>query len=341
MNYQLIIDYSIGRWGYSKQYVRSVLAAYKGKHVDVKISSPGGELDHGLDIRQQFLDHGDVTVHISGFTASAATVIAMGAKKVCMSRYAMFLVHKCSNFVDVWGNLNADEMQKLIDDLTENKRENDKIDVVLANMYAARCGKKVSEILDILKAGRWLSAQEALELGFIDEIEEEPGAKAPVLDEDLKRKLNAFGLGFHGIPEPQSSLWDRVKASIFGQKTNESATAPGDSEEKDTQNTQSTPTQMKTLTLAAAMAAVLGAESVEVADSGTVNVTEAQFSKISAKLDSLASDVAAKEAAIKDLEEKVAALEKLPAATTDEAKEDDADSKVSAKDMYDAVKNLY
>ena len=54
MNYQLILDYTIGNCGYTKQYVRSALAAYKGKHVDVKITSLGGDLDHGLDIRQQF-----------------------------------------------------------------------------------------------------------------------------------------------------------------------------------------------------------------------------------------------------------------------------------------------
>ena len=32
------------------------------------------------------------------------------------------------------------------------------------------CKKKVDEILPILKEGRWLTAQEALEYGFIDEI---------------------------------------------------------------------------------------------------------------------------------------------------------------------------
>ena len=165
MQYQLTIDDTIGRWGYSKQYVRNILAGYRGKHVDVRISSLGGDLDHGLDIRQQFVDHGDITVYITGFTASAATVIAMGAKKVCMSRYAMMLVHKCSNFIDAWGYYNADEMAALIESLEANKQENDRIDVVLATMYAAKCGKKIPDILDTLKAGRWLTASEALALG--------------------------------------------------------------------------------------------------------------------------------------------------------------------------------
>ncbi len=146
MRYQLTIDDYIGDWGYSKRYVRQVLAGYAGKHVDVKISSLGGDLNHALDIRKQFLDHGDVTVHLSGFVASAATVIAMGAKRIIIGKYTMYLVHKCSNFVDAWGSYNADEMAALIEKLTENKQENDKIDVMLATMYAEKCNKKGDEI---------------------------------------------------------------------------------------------------------------------------------------------------------------------------------------------------
>ncbi len=82
----------------------------------------------------------------------------------------MILVQKCSNFIYVWGKYNADEMDELIKSLEENKLENEKIDVVIAGMYAAKCGKKVSEILDVLKAGRWMTAEEALKLGIIDEI---------------------------------------------------------------------------------------------------------------------------------------------------------------------------
>lgn len=348
MDYQLIIDYTIGCWGYSKQYVRSILAGYKGKHIDVKISSYGGDLDHGLDIRQQFVDHGDVTVHIHGFTASAATVIAMGAKKVCMSRYAMFLVHKCSNFIDVWGNLNADEMQKLIEDLTENKKENDKIDVVLANLYAARCKKKVSEILDVLKAGRWLTAQEALDYGFIDEIEDEPAGKAPVIDAALKSKLNAFGLGTDGLDAAPSSeresLFAKIKTSLFGPRNAASAEendgAPSATvEEEGNLNSNSNSTAMKKITLAAAIAAVLAVESVEVSDDGTVKIKEADFGKLSSKLDELTAQIDKKDAEIEQLKKDVKALEDAPADTTDDIKDDAGEAKVSAADMYNSIKN--
>lgn len=216
MDYNLILDYTIGNWGYSKQYVRSVLSSCKNKPVNVKISSLGGDLDHGLDIRQQFIDHGNVTVYLSGFVASAATVIAMGAKRIVMSKYAMFLVHKCSNYIDVWGYYNADQMQNLIAELEANKKENDKIDVVLANMYADHCGKKVSDILEILRDGRWLTAQEALDLGFIDEISDslDVGGKVNFTPE-LQSKFNALGLstvGLHCAFTPESSAPEPKKS---------------------------------------------------------------------------------------------------------------------------------
>ena len=165
MQYQLIIDYTIGEYGYSMQYIRSVLDRYRGQHVDVKISSLGGDVAHALDIRQQFIDHGDVTVYYTGFSASAATVIATGAKKIVMSKYALILVHKCSLFVDAWGRYNADEMADLMQHLTTAKQDAEKTDVILANIYAKRCGKPVSDILAILKEGKWLNADDALALG--------------------------------------------------------------------------------------------------------------------------------------------------------------------------------
>jgi hypothetical protein len=45
MTYNINIDDYIGRWGYSKQYIRNQLAGLKGKSVNVRISSLGGMTD--------------------------------------------------------------------------------------------------------------------------------------------------------------------------------------------------------------------------------------------------------------------------------------------------------
>lgn len=167
------IDSHIGPWGYTRQYVAAELKSFKKKPVCVRISSPGGSLDDALDIRQQFVDHGDVTAYIFGYTASAATVIAMGAKKVCMSKYAFFLVHKVMVRVDAWGRYNADQIEKILQDLQDKKVENDKMDLVVAALYAKKCGKPIEDVVEVMRKGQWLTAQEAKDFGFVDEIIED------------------------------------------------------------------------------------------------------------------------------------------------------------------------
>lgn len=230
MDYQIIINDYIGDWwsGTDKQSIRQKLASYKGKHVDVKISSLGGSLDDGLDIRQQFLDHGDVTAFLHGFVASAATVIAMGAKKIVMGKYALFLVHQCSNYVFEWGQMNATELQELIDRLQKNKEDNEKIDMVLAAMYASRCKNHTQEeLLDLLKESKWLTAQEALDWGFVDEILD-ADEEAPELTNAIAKKFNAAGLPLTGLEiQPErggllQSIFDSLKAikDMISPKTN-------------------------------------------------------------------------------------------------------------------------
>lgn len=319
MTYQLTIDDSIGPWGYSKQYVRNVLGNYKGKHVDVKISSLGGDLDHGLDIRQQFLDHGDVTVYLSGFVASAATVIAMGAKRIVMSKYAMFLVHKCSNFIDAWGAYNADQMQQLIEQLEANKKENDKIDVVLANMYADKCKKKVSEILDVLKAGRWLTAQEALDLGFIDEISESLGDQKLNFTPELQSKLNAFGISTSGL---ELSAAPSI-SSTFNQP------------------------EMKNYKFSSVDSLLKLDVGLTPDNDGDVTIKAEQMEAVNARLESLTADVASKDKTIEDLQkeaselkEQVKNLQDAPGAETGEI-EDGADKEAfSASDLYNKIKSI-
>ena len=66
---------------------RDVYDAIQGlpfKPANVRISSLGGAVDDGLDIRQQFVDHGNVTAYLYGLVASSATIAALGAKKVCI-----------------------------------------------------------------------------------------------------------------------------------------------------------------------------------------------------------------------------------------------------------------
>lgn len=192
MKYNILITGAIG-WPFSANFIRSQLKEFEGKHVDVYVDSFGGAVVDALDIRQQFIDHGDVTVHIFGMTASAATLLAMGAKKVVMSKFAMMLVHQCSNWVDTWGSMNAEQLAEAIKNLTAMKDKLETVDQVIANVYAARTGKSVQDCAGWMKKAAWLTADKCKEMGLVDAITEE-GAEMEDLTDELRSKIVACGL---------------------------------------------------------------------------------------------------------------------------------------------------
>ena len=316
MDFQIDIDGQIGPYGYSKQYVRQALEAYKGKPVNVRVNSLGGSLDDALDIAARFNEHGDVTVFMFGYCASAATVLALGAKKTVIDENAFYLVHKVMNWVDIWDTLNADQLQDLIDELEKNKRDNEKMDLVLAKMYAKKSGHTANEIMAVLKEAVWLTADEAKNWGFVDEI----GAGIQYKPAGIENKLNAFGLPLPKPRENKLSAIDKIK-NMFNK------------------NVSAMLTNYLNLN---ALLKVEGFEDKE----NSVSMTADQLTAIdnelkanAAAIESLKADNEAKENTIKELQEKVAALENLPGDTT-QAVEPEVDNAVSAASMYDQIKNL-
>lgn len=184
--YNIDIDSYIG-YPISKGYVKSKLQPMKGKPCAVRINSYGGDVQTALDIRQQFIDHGQVTAYIIGMTASAATILAMGARKVVMSRYALMLVHPCSAAVTQWGYYNKEELAKAIEQLRKTQADLKTLDRVVASIYAAKVGEhNAGSMAALMQEARWIGAEEALHLGLIDEIdpdEQQPDpAKEPMTD---------------------------------------------------------------------------------------------------------------------------------------------------------------
>lgn len=164
------IDTYIGSWGYNKNLLRFDLQDTEKDGAIIEISSLGGSLFEAIDMHNQLVRHGNVEVVITGPTASAATIIAMGAKKISILNNAFFLIHKVMSTVDNWGQFNEDELDQLIQDLQTLRTENQKFDQVIARIYQKKTAKPIDEILTIMKGDTWMSADEAVELGFVDAI---------------------------------------------------------------------------------------------------------------------------------------------------------------------------
>lgn len=204
--YHIDIDSYIG-YPISAAYIKQKLSPLRNRPVTVRINSYGGDVMTALDIRQQFIDHGQVTAYILGMTASAATILAMGAKKVVMSRYALMLVHPASTGVTELGMYNHDQLEEAIQRLRSRQADIDSIDSVISAIYAEHAHGRATQaqMASLMAEARWLTAQEALEAGLIDEIDESAAApdptKASALFSDHQREIFAAC----GLPMPVAS----------------------------------------------------------------------------------------------------------------------------------------
>ena len=225
--YHIDIDSYIG-YPISAAYIKQKLSPLRGRPVTVRINSYGGDVMTALDIRQQFIDHGQVTAYILGMTASAATILAMGAKKVVMSRYALMLVHPASTGVTELGMYNHDQLEEAIQRLRSRQADIDSIDSVIAALYAEHAHGRATQaqMASLMAEARWLTAQEALEAGLIDEIDESAAApdptKASALFSDHQREIFAAC----GLPLPVASALSGTMEDAAPAPAEDGAPAP-------------------------------------------------------------------------------------------------------------------
>lgn len=190
-----------------------MLTGADNDEIEVQISSLGGSVDHAMAIHDRFAQHGNVTAVLTGMVASAATMIPLGARKTKMSQNSMYLIHKAMIGIDIFENMNEDGIEELIQQLEKDKNEVAKSTLVIARMYATKSGKPVKEILNLMKQETWLTAEQAKEWGFIDEIFTPGKIINYAEDKNLVAMIQANG---YPIPNRQSpdedSLFNRLQS---------------------------------------------------------------------------------------------------------------------------------
>lgn len=208
--YHISLKGYVGGADFDRTTVDKTLAQNEGKQVNVLIDSLGGSLATGLSISAAFKNHGNVNVHFVGLNASAATIASLGAAHISIDAGAMYLVHQCSMAFFEWGSLNSAQFATLIADCEKIKADLDKLDLNCAQLYAARCKRKPEDLLALMKAGGWLTAKEALDWGFVDEITDLADEPAPKLTDAL-----ASAMASEGMPIPNIPLSESDKESAF------------------------------------------------------------------------------------------------------------------------------
>lgn len=130
--------------------------------LEISINSNGGSVFTALSIYSLLQSHkGNITIRVDGASMSAATIITSTPNaKVVMPKGSMMMIHKVSSCVDG----NADDMRKAADNL-------DKIEQNLISIYVMKTGKTEEEIKDKVNAETYFTAEEAVEFGLADEID--------------------------------------------------------------------------------------------------------------------------------------------------------------------------
>ena len=194
MNYDITIDQQIGWGASSANYVLERLRELKGRPVRVYVSSYGGNVADAFRIQQAFREHGDVTCYLVSFVASAATLLTLGAKRIVLDPSCLYLAHKCSYYIDEYGQMNEDDLREAIERLSKNAEDLVTIDRVAANLYAARSGKTEEEMVAMMKEARWLSCDEVLRLGLADEVQTIVSADSQIAQALALANISALGL---------------------------------------------------------------------------------------------------------------------------------------------------
>lgn len=222
--YDLYLTGFVGGWGITADYVKYILDKKKDQPVDVAICSLGGYVDTGLQIYELFKNHGQVTCHFIGMSASAATFMAMGAKQVVMSKNALILIHNAMGYVFEYGQMNKEQVDELISRLQFQRSQLNTIDDVLAEIYAEKSGKTVDEVKAKMRVAAWIKAADAKDFGLVDEVVEAETMPTNVSNVYTNSMIKDMGLpalprGFNpetGEENPTAGIIQKVVEMLKG-----------------------------------------------------------------------------------------------------------------------------
>ena len=166
--------------------IRAQLAAQEGPF-KVQMNTPGGSASEGGAIAYEFMQspHERNGV-ITGLCASAGTFVALACQKLSMLATAEYMIHAA--WACACGN--AGELREVADGLDVTTEG-------AARQYAEKTGKSLEEIRELMDATTYLSAAQAVEMGFADEelpvIATSPSAGTK--DPDGKMQSTGTGAG--------------------------------------------------------------------------------------------------------------------------------------------------
>lgn len=131
--------------------------------LEIEIHTGGGSVFEGGRIYNELKSLRErgvyVTARINTLAASMGSVIAMGADKVEIASNGKIMIHEAS------GGMQGDS-----EDLARYAALLEEISDDIAQIYSEKTGMEKYKIRKMMKSETWMSAKQAVEMGFADEI---------------------------------------------------------------------------------------------------------------------------------------------------------------------------
>ena len=155
------------------------LQSCSGRDLVIRINSGGGDVFAAQAIYNLLRTYdGAKTVRIDGLAASAATVVACAGDSVIMPDNALFMIHNPACLL--WDYYDAQDLAGMVEQLETVKQ-------IIVNVYLKRVGNVLSEeeIRQMMDAETWMTADEAQNYGFVDQLDDEASVTNSLRDGTL------------------------------------------------------------------------------------------------------------------------------------------------------------
>lgn len=186
----------------AKSISQALIEHADAKTISVRINSPGGEVFEGTAIFNLLRQHSaKIRVQVIGLAASMASVVALAGDHVAIASNALIMIH--NPWVLAIGD--GEGMRKTAEWL-------DKIKATLLNVYEAKSGIERDRLSKMMDDETWMTAEEALAAGFVDEI---LPAVEPADDEpDAQVRAQAVIKNFERAPDGVLSRFSTKSAPL-------------------------------------------------------------------------------------------------------------------------------
>ncbi len=182
----------------------------------LRLNSGGGDVFAALRLYNRLRAYRPgVTVYITGVCMSAATIVACGGHSI-MARGGIFMIHNPA--AELEGRYEAEELSSMVSALKA-------IEGTLIEVYRNKTRLSEEELRGMIESETWLSAVDAVMLGFVDEIDDfdvwaqESNGVLYVnsVAIDLRRYKKAEGMRTMERKMSNVDLWEKLQ-KFFGVK---------------------------------------------------------------------------------------------------------------------------